>query len=417
MNKTFVVARWEYLEKVRSKAFIISLFLMPIIIALTSILPGLLAGKEDESTKVIGIVDATSDHIGETLTARMERYRLSNGNPNYLIRPLASGANVNLAEATADADKKVLKDDIEGYVILTPGILQDSVVEYRSRDAGDIRFVSRLQSNLKAVLQDKKIAEKGLDPGVAKILRAPFDVRTVKVSKSGANERTDFMQTFFSAFIPLMMLFNLFITSGQLLVRSLLDEKSNRIVEVLVSSCRPVELMSGKLLGLCALGLTQISFWALIAIAALANFGTMSFPPAQQLLLVIIYSVLGYLFYSAIFIAFGSPVTTEQEAQQINSYLVLFLVLPIALVMPIILQPNAGWVKVLSFIPIFTPTFMVLRLMIKMPSLIEIISTIIILLFSTYGMMIAAGRIFRVAILATGKRPGMREVMRWVREG
>ena len=417
MNKTLVVAKWEYLEKVRSKAFIIGLFLMPMIIALTSILPSLLAGKEDESTKLIGIVDATSDQLGSVLTTRMEKYRLSNGNPNYIIRPIASGKTVDIAEACSVADKQILKDEIEGYIILTPGIMQDSVVEYRSRDAGDIRLTTRLQSNLKSVLLDKKLAEKGLDPALAKVLRAPLDVKTVKVSKSGAKEETDFMRTFFSAFIPLMMLFNLFITSGQLLVRSLLDEKSNRIVEVLVSSCRPVELMSGKLLGLCALGLTQIGFWALIALAGLASFGSMSFPPANQLLLVMVYSVLGYLFYSAIFIALGSPVTTEQEAQQINSYLVLFLVLPIALVLPIILQPNAVWVKVLSFIPIFTPTFMVLRLLIKMPSAIEIISTIIILLLSTYVMMIAAGRIFRVAILATGKRPGMREVMRWVREG
>ncbi len=417
MNKTLVVAKWEFLEKVRTKAFIIGLFLMPMIIALTSILPSLLAGKEDESTKLIGIVDATSDQLGSVLTTKMEKYRLSNGNPNYILRPIASGKTVDLAEACLVGDKQILKDEIEGYIILTPGIMQDSVVEYRSRDAGDIRLTTRLQSNLKSVLLDKKLAEKGLNPALAKILRAPLDVKTVKVSKSGTKEETDFMRTFFSAFIPLMMLFNLFITSGQLLVRSLLDEKSNRIVEVLVSSCRPVELMSGKLLGLCALGLTQIGFWALIALAAMASFGSMSFPPANQLLLVMVYSVLGYLFYSAIFIALGSPVTTEQEAQQINSYLVLFLVLPIALVLPIILQPNAVWVKVLSFIPIFTPTFMVLRLLIKMPSAIEIISTIIILLLSTYVMMIAAGRIFRVAILATGKRPGMREVMRWVREG
>lgn len=415
MNKTFVVAKWEYLEKVRSKAFIIGLFLMPMIIALTSILPGLLAGKEDEATKVVGIIDATGGRLDSLLTLRMEKYRLSNGNPNYLLRPIASGRNVDLAGACAAADEKVLTEEIEGYVVLTPTILQDSVIEYRSRDAGDIRLTSRLQSNLRAVLMDKKLAEKGLDPALARVLRAPFDVKTVKISKSGAKEETDFMQTFFSAFIPLMMLFNLFITSGQLLVRSLLDEKSNRIVEVLVSSCKPVELMSGKLLGLCALGLTQIGFWALIAVAAMANFGPMSFPPADQLLLIVVYSVLGYLFYSAIFIALGSPVTTEQEAQQINSYLVLFLVLPIALVMPIILQPNALWVKILSYIPIFTPTFMVLRLLIKMPSVLEIIGTIVLLVLSTYFMMIAAGRIFRVAILATGKRPGVREIMRWVR--
>lgn len=417
MNKTLVVAKWEYLEKVRSKTFIIGLFLMPMIIALTSILPSVLAGKEDEATKIIGIVDGSGERLDSLLTLRMEKYRLSNGNPNYILRPIARGRSIDLAAACAEADARILREDIEGYIVILPTILQDSVIEYRSRDAGDIRLTSRIQSNLRTVLLDKKLAEKGLDPALAKVLRAPFDIKTVKVSKSGAKEETDFMQTFFSAFIPLMMLFNLFITSGQMLVRSLLDEKSNRIVEVLVSSCKPVELMSGKLLGLCALGLTQIGFWALIAVAAMANFGSMTFPPMNQLLLILVYSVFGYLFYSAIFIALGSPVTTEQEAQQINSYLVLFLVLPIALVMPIILQPNALWVKILSYIPIFTPTFMVLRLLIKMPSVLEIISTIIILVLSTYVMMIAAGRIFRIAILATGKRPGIREMIRWVREG
>ncbi len=417
MNKTFVVAKWEYLEKVRSKAFIIGLFLMPMIIAVTSILPGLLAGKEDESTKIVGVIDATDQRLDSLLSLRMQRYKLSNGNPNYLVQSIASGRNIDLVGATEEADKKVLNEDIEGYLVLTAGIFQDSVLEYRSRDAGDIRLASRLQANMKAILLDKKLAEQGLDPALAKILRSGMDVRTVKISKSGAKEETDFMQTFFYAFIPLMMLFNLFITSGQLLVRSMLDEKSNRIVEVLVSSCKPVELMTGKLLGLCALGLTQIGFWSIIGAAAFLNFGTISFPPAQQLLLVGVYSILGYLFYSAIFIALGSPVTTEQEAQQIKSYLILFLVLPIALVMPIILQPSALWVKILSYIPIFTPTFMVLRLLIKMPSTLEIIATILLLLLATYFMMVAAGRIFRIAILATGKRPGVREMMRWVREG
>jgi ABC-2 type transport system permease protein len=201
------------------------------------------------------------------------------------------------------------------------------------------------------------------------------------------------------------------------LVRSVLEEKSNRIIEVLVSSCTPSELMAGKMLGLSAMSLTQAGFWAIMALAVLARVGRDALPPAEQLLLMVVYFVLGYLFYSAVFIALGTPVTTEQEAQQINGYLVLFVILPVALVLPVMEHPTADWVKALTFIPLLTPTFMALRIPVQMPSTAEIVGSAVVLAISTYFMMIVAGRIFRVAILATGKRPSLAELVRWVREG
>jgi ABC-2 type transport system permease protein len=212
-----------------------------------------------------------------------------------------------------------------------------------------------------------------------------------------------------------MAMFFLIFTSGQLLVRSVLEEKSNRIIEVLISSCSPSELMVGKVLGLSAMGLTQMGFWAIVALAVFARFGSSVLPPADHLLLMAVYFVLGYLLYSAIFITVGTPVTTEQEAQQVNSYLVLFVVLPVALVVPVMQHPEATWVKVLTYIPLLTPTFMALRIPVQMPSPVEIIASIVLLVVATYVMMIVAGRIFRVAILATGKRPSLREVLAWAR--
>ena len=129
------------------------------------------------------------------------------------------------------------------------------------------------------------------------------------------------------------------------------------------------------------------------------------------------YFVLGYLFYSAIFIGIGSPLNTEQEAQQITSYLVLIVVLPIALALPAIQNPGATWIKVLSYIPLLTPTMMTLRIPIQLPSAWEIIATILIMIASTYVAMIAAGRIFRIAILSTGKRPSIKEIARWAISG
>ncbi len=415
MNKSLVVAKWEYFEKVKSKAFIIGLFLTPMIMLAMGILPGLLVNKEDESTKVIGIIDATGE-IEPLLSTRMEKYKLSNNNPNYLFQPIAVGKNIEIAAASDDANVKIAKEELEGYVVFGANAFEDSVLEYRAKTVGDIRLMNRLESNLRDIFSERRFVERGIDPRLAEKLKVKLDVKSVKISKSGQHEETDFLKTFFSAYIFLMMLLFLIMGSGQLLVRSFVEEKANRLVEVLVSSCTPTQLMIGKVLGLSALGLTQMAFWALIGVATSAAFAVSYFPPVNQILLMLVYFVLGYLLYSAIFIAFGSPVTTEQEAQQITQYLVLFLVLPIALVMGVIQQPNASWVKALTYIPLLTPTFMILRIPIQLPSPFEIIATILLLIASVYFMMVVAGRIFRIAILATGKRPSVKELVRWVRQ-
>jgi ABC-2 type transport system permease protein len=416
MNKSLVVAKWEYVEKVKSKAFLIGLFLTPVIMLVMGVLPGLLADQEDESTKVIGVIDATGE-IADTLSQRMMRYKLSNSNPNYLLRPIAVGRNIDVQAASEDAHTMVLSEEIEGYIVFGPHALEDTVMEYRATIIGDFRLMSRLESNLRDIFSERRFAQRGIDPRLVEQLKVKLDLKGVKISKSGKKEETDFLKTFFSAYIFVMMLLFLIMGSGQLLVRSVVEEKSNRLVEVLVSSCTPKELMVGKVLGLSALGLTQIAFWALIGVGVSAAFAVSYFPPIDQILLMLIYFILGYLLYSAIFVAFGSPVTTEQEAQQITQYLVLFLILPIALLMGVIQQPNAAWVKVLTYIPLLTPTFMILRIPIQVPSPFEIVATIVLLLVSAYFMMLVAGRIFRIAILATGKRPSVKELVRWATEG
>jgi len=212
------------------------------------------------------------------------------------------------------------------------------------------------------------------------------------------------------------MLFLLIITSGQMLVRSVIEEKSNRIVEVLVSSCSPTQLMAGKVLGLSALGLTQMAFWGLIGVAASVQFG-MNIIDISNALLLVLYFILGYLLYAAVFIGVGSPLNTEQEAQQVTSYLVMLLIVPIVLAIPAMKEPNATWIKVLTFFPLLTPTMMALRIPIQMPALWEILATVGLLLLSIYLAMVAAGRIFRIGILVTGKSPRLGEILRWIKTG
>jgi ABC-2 type transport system permease protein len=414
MKKIYVVALWEYLEKVKSKAFVISLVLTPLIMVVMTVLPSLFARQEEDITRIIGVIDR-SGTVGQPLSDRLsQNFRLPDGQPRYLV-DWSRGTSDEAADRK-EMDRRALEGEIEGYIIVGPHPTADSSIEYRSANVGDFRTMQRVEETLGRILTEQRLTAHGFDPSLLKDITFPLDLHPIKLSASGKEEEGGFEKTFFSAYIFLMMLFFLILTSGQLLVRSVIEEKSNRIVEVLVSSCSPSQLMAGKVLGLSALGFTQIGFWGLIAAALSLKTGMVLIDPAHALLLVL-YFVLGYLFYAAIFIAFGSPVTTEQEAQQVNGYLVMLLVLPIALAFPVIQNPDAGWIRILTFIPFLTPTMMALRIPVQTPPAWEIVATTVVLLVSIVAAMWAAGRIFRIAILATGKRPSMREIVRWVRTG
>ena len=414
MSKVLAVARWEYFEKVKSKAFLIGLFLTPLIMIGMGVLPTLFATQEDTESRVIGIIDP-GGRVAAPFAQRMQqRYTLKNGRPNYIVLPLAVGPGADVDAAVREASRRVGADELEGFFALDP--VRDSVVEFRSKSVGDFRIGARIEENLKEIRAEQRVAALGLDPAVLRELDVRLDVRMVKIASGGEREDGGFERVFFSAYIFMMMLFLLIITSGQMLVRSVIEEKSNRIVEVLVSSCSPTQLMGGKVLGLSALGLTQMAFWGLIGVAASVQFG-MNIIDVTNALLLVLYFVLGYLLYAAVFIGVGSPLNTEQEAQQVTSYLVMLLIVPIVLAIPAMKEPDATWIKVLTFFPLLTPTMMALRIPIQMPALWEILATVGLLLLSIYLAMVAAGRIFRIGILVTGKRPRLAEILRWIRTG
>jgi ABC-2 type transport system permease protein len=416
MSKVLAVAKWEYLEKVKSKAFLVGLFLTPIIMVAMGILPSIFATQEDKETRAIGIIDRSGEVAREFSTRMEDRYKLPNGLPNYTVHPIAVGPTIDLDEAVRQANKMVANGQIEGYCLVGGIGVEDSVVEYRARSVGDFRVDARMQETLKQIKAERRIRALGLDPKLLKELAINLDVHVVKVSKEGEKEEAGFEKVFFSAFVFLMMMFFLIATSGQILVRSVIEEKSNRIVEVLVSSCSPTDLMAGKVIGLSGLAFTQLGFWTIIGVAATAQFGMDLISPGNALLL-ILYFILGYLFYAAIFIGAGSPLTTEQEAQQVNTYLVLLLVLPMMLALPAMKNPEALWLRILTFIPFFTPTMMALRVPIQPPALWEVLLTVVVMVLSIYVAMVAAGRVFRIAILSTGKSPKLTEILRWAKSG
>ncbi len=413
MNKTYAVARWEFIEKVRTKAFIIGLFMTPMILAIFMVLPSLMANDEQETTKTIGVVDETRMLTGAINERLKQKYTLESGKPTYQLIEITD-ENREREFLKIIAQTKVMSGELEGYFFIPLNVMDSGKVEYRAENVGNVRDQERFSKTLKDIITEHRLEQAGYNPSTIKKLIADIDIKTIKVSKQGEEKESGFLETFFTGYIFIMLLMFLVISSGQLLIRSVVEEKSNRIVEVLVSSCSARELMSGKIIGLSLLGLATIAFWVVMLIGV--NFAAnIPFVTVDNLFLLLIYFILGYFMYVAIFIAAGSTVSTEQEAQQMTGYVTILLVLPIAFAVPVMMNPDSTLVTVLSQIPLLTPTMMALRFSVRVPEVWEIILSFTTLSLSIVGLMWMASKIFRIGILVTGKKPNLKEIIHWLK--
>ncbi len=413
MSKILTIARWEFLEKVKTKSFIISLVITPLIIIMFSILPTLLTQKEDLRTKLIGVVDTSGIYFYK-LVDELEQYKLDNFQPNYILLNLADDKK-SLKQLKIEADKDVTDSKIEGFLFILNGGTDSLRVEYRSEKLGGFRYVRNFEEKINKIRIQNELNARGIDPSIAEFVQSGVDIEQIKIEKSGKEGKQNFLVVFFSAFIFIMLLMMMVIYSGQLLVRSLIEEKSNRLIEILISSCTSEQLLAGKILGLSALGLTQIVIWSLIGITLV---GGAVIPPAafDNILIMLVYFITGFIFYTTIFVGIGSIVTTEQEAQQMTTYISLILILPVVVAMPAIQNPESLMVKVMSYIPLTIPSIMLLRFKIAPVPLIDIIITLSIMFVSTIVTLKIAAKIFRIGILSYGKKPTIKELIQWSKE-
>lgn len=412
MKKVFEISKWEFLEKVKTRAFILSLIITPALVILISIGGTLISANEQETTKAIGIIDSSMVYYFP-LSQALEDYKLDNGQPAYVVFNL-NRTTENFRENVETADRDVYKNKISGYILLLN--YGDSLdVQYRSSNSGSFKDVQRIENAVKEVRIKIGLSKLGINPELLSSSFGNITVDQVTVKEGDQVKQSDFLSEFLSAIVFIMLLLMMIIYSGQMLVRSLVEEKSNKLIEILISSCTPEELLAGKILGLSALGLFQMFIWTCIGIA-LAGSSVIPASAFNNFFIMLVYFVLGFLFYTALFVGIGSIVTTEQEAQQITSYLSLFLVLPIAISASAIFNPNSVLVEVLSFIPLTIPAIMLLKINVIDVPAVEILSTIFIMIASIYITILAASKIFRIGILSYGKKPGIKELISWIKE-
>ncbi|MBX7151070.1 ABC transporter permease [bacterium] len=401
-RKTFHIFRWEYTQKIKSKGFIFSIIFMPTFIIGFTLVPTYFASRESQKTTNIAVADATSFAL-ESL-----KLKIAESKQSHLFNFLEIPGDDAL-RADRDGKELVNKGIVDGYLFLDDSIFARKTVKYYVKGTGSFESLRQLENALSDVILVEQLRRMNVNV---------FDVRNVArkidVEVSQINDESKIMQKYIAAIIFVMMLFFSIFNSGSAFMRGVAEEKNNRVIEVLISSVTPKELMVGKILGLGMVGLTQIVIWMLAGMA----FGgpmALSILSPQVIFLFIVYFVLGYFMLAAIFSIIGAVVSSDQDIQQIQGVISAIGVVPVAFAILVLQDPDSMLVNILSYFPPLTPTLMILRVVISEPPIYHIAGTIVTLIVFLILTMRFSSRVFEVALLMYGKRPTVKEIWRWYR--
>lgn len=394
------VAWWEFIQKVKTKAFILSMILSPVIMGIFSVVPILLTSVSVEEPKKILILDK-EQAIGKVVKPMLDSITYSGGEKKFEVTVKAIDPSQKLNIATYQ--QALLREEYVGMIIIPADVYTSKKMEYHSQHVGNARELEEITETFESVIQDSLLIYHGMKKSVFSEIKKGIDLSTIKVQKDGSSESGSFLVEFASVYGTIFIILLMVSFSGQQLVRSLLDEKTNRIIEILLSSVTPMELMTGKLLGLGGLGLIQASFWLIFAWLG-ATFSQVEVSVFSSIHLIFIYAMLGYFLFASIMIGLGSLATTEQEAQTMTGYIMMLATLPFILMFVIIENPGGTITRVCSYIPFLTPAVMSARIALLMPHWSEIVLSIIVLVGSIFGCLWISAKLFTVGMLTYGKR-------------
>jgi len=423
MHNILMVMRREYLERATKKSFWIGTAVFPLLMVGFSFLPMLLIGLGGNEQKTIALVDGTGK-LAAPLTRELADEKLKNGQPKYVIETVP--ATGSLDDARRSLEPRVRDKQIYGILSVQADIDAKDAFQFYGRTVGDIKSIAEFQSALRRAVIALRFekANIAVDKDVVTKLIAPVDMQTNELSKEGGSTKKDFMEAYLGTFMFVMVLFFTLLLYGIATMRGILEEKSSRVMEVLLGSVSPDELMTGKILGIGLVGLTQVAIYALTAglvrlyLSAQSNpdmAGILTSFTAGKMTFFLIFFMLGYFMYTAMFACIGAVCNSEQEAQNLQSPVQMCLMLPMMATIFFVGQPDSTIAVVVSLIPIFTPMVMFMRICVQTPPAWQIALSIVLTLGTTWLIFRGAAKIFRLGILMYGKRPTIPEILRWAR--
>lgn len=423
MRKVWAVIRREFIERVRTKWFLISTILGPVFMIVVTVLPALLTAKTGRVNSVV-LVDEGSAMLAERLRTQLVR----TGRFDVTLvatDPQRAGA------VTDSLMAQVQVQGIDGFLAVSGATLESGSVEYRGRNVSSIRDMAVLDRALRQALLIERLTRRGIDPAVVQEAQGRIDFKTLRITKRGATGETG-EATFFLAYVIGLVMYMVITLYSVNVMRSVLEEKQTRIIEVLVSSMRPFQLMLGKVVGVGGVGLFQFGIWA-SAGYALVHYKTAILGifkvPADQVASIQLpavgagligvaaaYFLLGYLLYSALFAVVGASVNADSEAQQAQQPVMMLLIASLLVLFPVLNDPGGRLAVVASLVPFSAPIIMPIRVAAAEVPPAELAGSLAILGATMMFVVWGSARVYRIGILMYGKRPSMKELLRWARQ-
>ena len=424
MAKLWAIIKREYLERVRSKWFLIATFFGPLFFSAIIIVPAWLASRSKATSDIYNttILDATGNGFGRRLALNIAGDTTNQSR----IPHVAVVAPSELTSAESTATRDVMQKKRTGYIVVNQQTIAGEAARYAGRNATSIADMAQLKSAIRQTILAQRLEKVGLDDAQMKAITfIPLEFSTERITERG--RAGSGMASVLFGFAIGFLLYMSIVIYGQTIMSGVLEEKTTRVAEVVMSSVPTDTLLAGKVIGVGAVGLTQQVIWIATTYVLLklrepimAKFGapTVSFSlPDISLaagVLFLLFFLLGFIFYSSLYAAVGSSVNSESEARQAATPLLVMIVSTGVFIQPVLLNPTGRTAQVLSLVPISSPIIMPIRMAVTGVPALELAASLGFLAIGCVVALWLASRIYRVGLLMYGKRPTMKEMARWI---
>jgi ABC-2 type transport system permease protein len=435
MHNAFVIFKREFEAMVRTKSFVIGTILVPLLMIGIFALQFFLFSRTGGGQYSLVIVDASPDLIGNQ-TQRSLASSTSNfpGAKPVVFKGDVVTASGDTAALRKQLEARVAADSLDGYLWIPPNVVSGDVAEYNGRNASNSSVTDALKQSLQRSVQTVRLGKQGINPEQVSSALQPVRMKSTKIGAKGPSGSAELAQIL--AFAMGFAIYMIVAIYGAGVLNGVLEEKRDRIVEVIVSSARATELLVGKIFGIGAAGLLQMVIWVLSIYLGLkfgpqivALFGVSpekaasfagalrAFPrlPTTVTLMFLFFFLGGFFIYSTMYAMLGSIATTNQEAQQLIFPVMMPLIIGFLMLQPAMMNPDSGVAVAGSLIPFTSPLIMPARSVITDVPVWQLMLSMVFLILTTAGIIWMGAKIYRIGIFATGKRATMSEVWRWIR--
>lgn len=422
MRKIWLIIKREYITRVRTKAFILGTLALPLISGAILVISIFLSGGTSGYSVRMVILDEVGGLGGAVQKTLMQHTSAAHPEPD-IVRVVEHPST----SLEAYFDNQVTADELDGVLVLPKGLMTGTAsAKFHAKHMHALALLGPIERAVSDAVIARRLQAEGKK---GRAMENVFKLARVRlVTSSSEKKEEDSNETNFAvAIIAGMVLYMTLIVYGMSTMHSVMEEKSTRMIEILVSSIRPFDLLAGKILSVGAVALTQYLVWAVtvgVLFASAASVTAMLRPGAavpsfglspSLLVYLVIFFLAGYFLYSALYAAAGAIVSTDEEARQAQMPLTLMILCSFMLFNVILNDPNSTLSVVLSMTPFLSPILMTLRVAMHTPPLWQIVLALAFSIATTIYVIRISAKIYRVGILMYGKRPSIKELRRWLR--